>query len=499
VSDESDDGARAKAALLRARVASSRLWLRVHGASMGRAIPWGAEVLLAEAARPRRGEIWAFLRSDRRIVVHRYRRRANGAYVFQGDAKYAPDEPVAADVLVGRVVAVRTGDGVRNLSERARLTGWVVESGRSAARRLLRRGAVNGVVVEPATDDERVDEEPGERLATDDGGSLVADQVAAHGRSSSRSEAARVTQPAAPPQQVVELGGLAVGLVAEDRAGLQALAGVVPGAPAVDAAPAIEARATSGPPPHPSGPPDSTAGPLSLWHVGGDLVVRHGDGVVARAGGESVEIGPPEAGVGFRLAFLTALAHVLQRPDRLVVHAAAIARGGGARLVLGGTGTGKSTVAFGALRAGWEVLADDLVVLVDRDGAPVVWGVPRAITVPGELFTGRDVRAAHDGTRRRRELPPATISPGARPVVGVVVVDHATTPRGTVEPVSGHEALRLLLAGLAPLAARDHVHDVLPLLARVARLPAVRLRLGADTSVRVDDTVALLERVEKGS
>jgi hypothetical protein len=504
VSDERGDGARAKAALLRSRVASSTLWLPVHGASMGRTIPWGAEVLLEAADRPRRGEIWAFLRSDLRIVVHRYRRRSNGAYVFQGDAKYDPDQPVAADRLVGRVVAVRTTGGVRELSERARITGWVVETGRSTARRLLRRGAVGGgvVVVEAPADDEGVDQEPGEGLATDDGGSLVADQVAAHGRSSSRSEAARVTQPISPARQVVEVGGLGIALSGEGPDGAQALIAVVPGAPGAAGAPTIEVQATTLAPPHPAGEPDAATGPLALWRgPGRELVVRHAGGVVARTCGDAVAIGPAAEGVGFRLVFLTALAHVVQRHDRLVVHAAAIAHDDAAWLVLGSTGAGKSTLAYCALRAGWSVLSDDLVVLRDQDRAPLAWGIPRAVTVPVELLdddgdapvgTDRD-----DGLRRRRELPATATSPGSRPVVGVVVVDHASTARGTLEPVTGQEVLHALLGALAPLPGREDVHRALPLLGEIARTRALRLRLGAHAGARVEDTGALLERLER--
>jgi hypothetical protein len=78
----------------------------------------------------------------------------------------------------------------------------------------------------------------------------------------------------------------------------------------------------------------------------------------------------------------------------------------------------------------------------------------------------------------------------------VVVVDHASTARGTVEPMTGHDALRALLGALAPLSNRDDVHGVLPLVARIARMPAVHLRLGTDASGRVEDTVRLLGQVE---
>lgn len=73
---------------------------------------------------------------------------------------------------------------------------------------------------------------------------------------------------------------------------------------------------------------------------------------------------------------------LLSRFDRHPIHAAAIARGGRAVLLAAPTGTGKSTLAYTAYRAGLDVLADDHV-WVQLTPALRVWGWPgRVLLVP---------------------------------------------------------------------------------------------------------------------
>ncbi|MEX1007825.1 MAG: S24/S26 family peptidase [Acidimicrobiia bacterium] len=128
---------RAKAAVLRRRASAGTMWFRVDGVSMGRSIPWGSEVLVVPAERPRVGEVWAFCTANGELVVHRHRRPIRGAYVFQGDAKASPDDPVRADQLIGRVVAVRAGGQVRRLGAGDRITGWTMKTARLARARML--------------------------------------------------------------------------------------------------------------------------------------------------------------------------------------------------------------------------------------------------------------------------------------------------------------------------------------------------------------------------
>jgi len=103
------------AGLLRRTIAAGDRWLPVDGPSMGRAIRPGDTVLVRAAAQPRRGEIWAFCKASGGIVVHRFRRRTDGWYHFQGDAVWHSDEPVRHEQIVGRIVAVERAGARRQI------------------------------------------------------------------------------------------------------------------------------------------------------------------------------------------------------------------------------------------------------------------------------------------------------------------------------------------------------------------------------------------------
>jgi hypothetical protein len=99
---------------------------------MWSAIPGGAEVLVANAARPRVGDIWAYCNDTGTIVVHRHRRARGRVHMFQGDNSRRPDPPVHDEQLIGRLVAVRVDGHVRDIGARERFAGWAAQT-----RRLL--------------------------------------------------------------------------------------------------------------------------------------------------------------------------------------------------------------------------------------------------------------------------------------------------------------------------------------------------------------------------
>jgi hypothetical protein len=84
---------------------------RFGGTSMEPTIAPGAEVVLACGGDPRVGDVIAYVMGDQ-VVVHRLEARARGGWLLtRGDAHVAPDLPVRAADLLGRVAAVAGPDG----------------------------------------------------------------------------------------------------------------------------------------------------------------------------------------------------------------------------------------------------------------------------------------------------------------------------------------------------------------------------------------------------
>ena len=272
------------------------------------------------------------------------------------------------------------------------------------------------------------------------------------------------------------------------------------GARVIGAVPLVRLSATAVAPSVPSATPDLSTPEFDTWRPArGEVVLRHRSGLTARATGTTIDIGgeATQFDAHFRRVCLTALAHLLAQHDRFVVHGAAMVTSGRAVLVLGGTGAGKSTLAYCALLAQWDVLADDLVVLRSSDSGPTVGGVPRPLAVPSDVLDGNafDGRPLAGDGRGRRELPPGVIAAGSYPVAGSIVVKHADEARGAIGPIGGHELLHDLLGSWAPIESPDDLERILPIAAAVARGPATVLSLGREPATRVADTIRLLDDV----
>jgi hypothetical protein len=220
----------------------------------------------------------------------------------------------------------------------------------------------------------------------------------------------------------------------------------------------------------------------------GSVVV--GEAVVAVVeGGEVVISG--EGADAHRVVPL-ALAQALRSFGRYLVHGALLVAGDAAVLVLGPTGTGKSTMAYAAARAGWSVRSDDLTVLREGpDGTMVGSGVPRRARVPEEL--GLNVPASAADERGRREVVLA--EPGDDvAVTAVVVLSWSAGPRGAAVGAGADAVLHELLGSWFGSSAPEDVRPWFPLAARLARLPAFGIALGADPTRRTADAATSLRQ-----
>jgi hypothetical protein len=176
-----------------------------------------------------------------------------------------------------------------------------------------------------------------------------------------------------------------------------------------------------------------------------------------------------------------------------LVHAAAMEDPGGRGwLVVGDTHAGKTTTTLNLIRAGWNFLSDDQVVLSPMPGSDRVhvegWLRPfhpdegwDADTPSGRRVT-LDALELGPGSHRRNTVASILLFPQ-------VVPDQPTT----VMPLVPAEAMELLIRQTPWLLAdRAAAATVLDLLQKAVELPAWRLRLGLDTYGRGERVAALL-------
>ena len=180
-------------------------------------------------------------------------------------------------------------------------------------------------------------------------------------------------------------------------------------------------------------------------------------------------------------SFTQAPGDAVQRTARALLHAGAVvAPDGRAWLLVGDSHSGKTTTCATLIRAGWEWLADDQVVLgVERNGTVRAEGWPRA-------FTLDEGYAAGTPRGRRAPADPAGLGPGrwrrSAQVGGVLLPRVQADAPTAMELAHAAEVLGALIRQ-SPwlLADRMAAPAVLELLSQTARLPSYRLRAGLDS------------------
>jgi hypothetical protein len=182
---------------------------------------------------------------------------------------------------------------------------------------------------------------------------------------------------------------------------------------------------------------------------------------------------------------VVALAWLLAPRARYLVHGAAVARDGVGFLVLGESRAGKSTLAAGAMEAGWAVLSDDLVVLAAESDTIRMFGVHRDPAIPMELGGPVVERGTPlHGPRRRALLDRTVLTTGGVDLAGTIAVAHALEAAGTLTPASGRRIVPLLLKSFAPTVDAAVRTRFFAFTERVVALPAWELGHAADVTQR---------------
>jgi len=253
--------------------------------------------------------------------------------------------------------------------------------------------------------------------------------------------------------------------------------------------------------------PDSQGASADLWRPApGELRIRSHEGLTAIATADEIAVGGDTAGLArvFRYTCFLALTHLLAQHGHHLLHAGAIVIDGQAVVVLGDTGSGKSTLVFAASRQRWPVLSDDVVALHRTGDDLVVRGLPRPVSVPRDVT---DVipggRAVPDDYRERTELPGGTLTRDEHTVHAVVVMagdgddtgDPAGAPREAVARLGGQTTLRAALRAGPSLSDPVHLPEMLAIAAALARRPAWLLTHGPDPADAIADATRALETV----
>lgn len=218
-----------------------------------------------------------------------------------------------------------------------------------------------------------------------------------------------------------------------------------------------------------------------LWTAGSgsvtELDVAAGRMVGWRADGSALSV--EERGRPFPVA----LQAWLQSRGVVTVHAAGVACGGKAALIVGDSGSGKSTTALACAGAGFGFLGDDQVALSWPGDGPVAHSLFASVRVDGIVDRlWRDVAEPPDGAVKALVLlagAGVAVVPSAS-VAAVLVAGVAPGEASTLERCPAKEALRAIVPSTL-LGVVDDRPAVLRGCARaVLGQPVFRLRLGHD-------------------
>jgi hypothetical protein len=175
-------------------------------------------------------------------------------------------------------------------------------------------------------------------------------------------------------------------------------------------------------------------------------------------------------------------------------HAAALAKEGGAVLIMGGRGAGKSSLAGAMQQQGWQLLADDLTRVKEHNGS---WhaamghaqlamrpDTARALGYCPETMQRRwVVRAANEGNKFILPCPPASVPDYGAPVRAMFLLSRKPTRTLRYERIPPVEQMRMLVNNMTADAEGNRVRPS----AEAGRAVAGLLRQAAVGQLTISD------------
>ena len=261
----------------------------------------------------------------------------------------------------------------------------------------------------------------------------------------------------------------------------------------------IELRCEPGGVIRPSRLPERIVQHLSYWSENDTQIVAVGSFRSARVSQSCAVLDPGIDGgvLGIHTLLLPVLALLFAQRGLCLVHAGALLDEGGAVLVLGPSGQGKSTLIAAALGSGRDVLGDDLMVARLETGAVSICGVPQPLSLPADLAHESAVGLEIEGDARRRRAPSGdlVLNTDWHPLSSIILVEHSDLAEGHLRPATGRETFhRMLTSTLDGLSDRTSRH-AFPFAAAVARLPAWHLGHTREPSNRLPEAVRKLTEI----
>ena len=187
------------------------------------------------------------------------------------------------------------------------------------------------------------------------------------------------------------------------------------------------------------------------------------------------------------------------RNETLPLHSGLVAGSGGAAMVMGASGQGKSTTIGAAFLAGLRIGADDAVFIRRTATGFRIRGLPRTPLVPAEVLPPEVIGDRELDYRNRVAIDDLELATDWLDLTCLVFVGHGTADLTEVHEIGRADATRGLISSATKrFTAGTESKRLVEALGALSALPRYRLALGVEPSTRPESTGAALRSILGG-